>query len=109
MKAKNDGDGQRREPVAAMTVTLFVTGDGARSQRARGNLREALDILDGDRPDVEEVDLLAEPQKGLAQGIFATPALMRRTPDGRQQVLYGDLSDQNRVFDFIGARIPPAG
>ncbi|MGM0983017.1 MAG: circadian clock KaiB family protein [Pseudomonadota bacterium] len=82
-------------------LVLLVTGDAPRSRRARHNLTAALDASGlGDAP-VHEIDLLQEPQQALCYGIFATPALMLIDASGNRRVLYGDLSDEHRLKDFL--------
>ena len=87
-------------------LVLFVTGDAPRSRRARENLARALE-LDGFRPEVvHEVDLILMPSRAIDEGIFATPALLRRGGDGARAVLYGDLSDETQLHRFLADLAP---
>ncbi|MDZ7854312.1 MAG: circadian clock KaiB family protein [Halomonas sp.] len=84
-------------------LILFVTGEAPRSQRAHLNLAAALEAAGiGDTP-AREVDLLRDPQQAITFGIFATPALMHIDASGERRVLYGDLSDEHRLNDFLSA------
>lgn len=83
-------------------LTLFVTGDAPRSRRARANLAHVLRADGGDMTRVTEVDLLSAPQAALDHGIFASPALMITTVEGDVSLMYGDLSDEDRVVRFLG-------
>lgn len=82
-------------------LILFVTGDAPRTRRARRNLAAALSEagLDG-WP--REIDLLEEPRQALDFGMFATPALLRTGEQRPRAVLYGDLSDEATLSQFLG-------
>lgn len=84
------------------TVTLFFTGDAPRSRRARANLADALNALGVEAHRVREVDLLKQPQAALDHGIFATPALMLDHGDRDPSIMYGDLSEKDRLHQFVG-------
>ncbi|MFP4061232.1 MAG: hypothetical protein ACOC26_02395 [Halochromatium sp.] len=82
-------------------LTLFVTGDAPRSQRARANLAEALAQAGLDAEATREIDLTADPAQTLVYGIFATPALLRMSETGEAEVLYGDLSERRVLERFL--------
>lgn len=46
---------------------------------------------------IEIVDLLKEPLRGLADGIMVTPTLMKIAPEPKQMIM-GNLSDIPRVL-----------
>ncbi|MFO8044951.1 MAG: circadian clock KaiB family protein [Halomonas sp.] len=83
------------------SLILFVTGEAPRSRRAYHNLNAALDDSTLDVAPAREIDLLRDPQQAIRFGIFATPALMRVDASGSRRVLYGDLSDERRLKDFL--------
>lgn len=86
---------------ASTPLVLFVTGDAPRSRRARDNLARGLRAA-GCRADVvHEVDLIQAPSRAVQEGIFATPALLRRGDDGEPAVLYGDLSNDEQLRRFL--------
>ncbi|WP_290796876.1 circadian clock KaiB family protein [Halomonas sp.] len=85
------------------SLILFVTGEAPRSRRAHHSLSAALDDSSLDIAPAREIDLLREPQQAIRFGIFATPALMRIDASGNRRVLYGDLSDERRLKDFLAA------
>lgn len=91
-------------------LILFVTGDAPRSRRARDNLARALDGL-GTTARPREIDLVEQPQACIRYGIFATPALLRVDDGGAPSVLYGDLSEEQRLrrflADALGAPLQP--
>jgi len=82
-------------------LMLFVTGDAPRSVRARKNLSGALDKLELDEVTPMEIDLLDQPEQTVAYSVFATPALLRTDALGEMSVLYGDLSDEDKLHDFL--------
>lgn len=84
-------------------LILFVTGEAPRSRRAHLNLTAALDASGLSVAPAQEIDLLREPQQAIHFGIFATPALMHIDASGNRRVLYGDLSDEHRLKDFLSA------
>ena len=87
--------------ASGASLTLFVTGDAPRSRRARANLARILGAAGKDAAAVVEIDLLAAPQQALDHGIFASPALMITPAKGEASVMYGDLSDEDRVARFL--------
>jgi circadian clock protein KaiB len=91
-------------------VTLFVTGEAPRSQRARHHLRHALDQMGADPDGFQEIDLIEQPQQAFEHGILATPALLHQGGAQPPRKLYGDLSEEARLRDFltgVGSRADP--
>lgn len=93
----NQTQGESRVP----TLTLFVTGDAPRSERARSNLAAALASLDLEAVNPLEVDLLEHPGQSVSHSVFATPALLRTGYGGRISIIYGDLSDETKLLAFL--------
>ena len=83
------------------TLTLFVTGTAPRSQRARANLAHMLERIGCTELRPYEIDLLTQPDQGLTYSVFATPSLLKTTDDGEVSMLYGDLSDEQRLHHFL--------
>lgn len=83
------------------SLMLFVTGNAPRSVRARKNLAAALDALDLGSVEPLEIDLLVRPEKTVAYSVFATPALLKMDEDGQMLVLYGDLSEDTKLLEFL--------
>ncbi|TQE99671.1 MAG: hypothetical protein FKY71_07455 [Spiribacter salinus] len=82
-------------------LILFVTGNAPRTVRARANLSRVLREMGLDSIKPQEVDLLETPQEGLTYSIFATPSLLRTDSGGDEGLLYGDLSDTDRLRRFL--------
>ena len=87
--------------IAVPTLMLFVTGNAPRSRRARKNLASALASLELDSVKPMEIDLLSSPDKTVTYSVFATPALLCTDDSGQVRVLYGDLSDEVKLRDFL--------
>lgn len=49
---------------------------------------------------IEVVDLLQDPQRGLADGMIVSPTLVRISPEPKQIVM-GNLSDLSRVLHGV--------
>lgn len=82
-------------------LMLFVTGTAPRSQRARTNLARILERINRSDLQPYEIDLLQQPEQGLKHSVFATPSLLRVSPSGEVSVLYGDLSEEDRLSAFL--------
>jgi circadian clock protein KaiB len=97
MNASGDA---RESPVPELI--LFITGNAPRSHRARKNLTAALASHDLESIEPLEIDLMKHPEHTGTYSVFATPALLRTDDSGNVQVLYGDLSDERKLSDFLG-------
>jgi len=82
-------------------LMLFVTGEAPRSQRARNNLSAALKKLGCNSITPLQIDLLEHPEESVSYSVFATPTLLRRRHDGMMTTIYGDLSDEKKLLDFL--------
>jgi len=82
-------------------LTLFVTGNAPRSRRARANLSAMLSKLGKGAITPPEIDLMAHPEQTVTYSVFATPALLKTAPTGERSVLYGDLSDEDKLGRFL--------
>lgn len=86
---------------AVPKLVLFTTGNAPRSRRARNNLAAALESQGLESVEPMEVDLLEHPEQTVSYSVFATPALLRTDDSGGVRVLYGDLSDERKLLDFL--------
>ncbi|MDP2308896.1 MAG: circadian clock KaiB family protein [Pseudomonadota bacterium] len=75
-------------------LCLYIAGDWPNSQRALANLRE---ILVGFDVDLEVVDCLAHPDRGIRDGVFYTPTLIKHSPSPRRCIV-GNLSNRANVL-----------
>ncbi|MDO9271207.1 MAG: circadian clock KaiB family protein [Methylobacter sp.] len=82
-------------------MTLFVTGDSPRSERALHNLIELCDKAMPGNYSLNIIDVLEQPNLAEEEKIFATPTLIKRTPSPTRRII-GDLSDYNKVLLGLG-------
>ncbi len=59
---------------------LFVAGESANSQLAISNLKRLCGDYLRDRHEIEIVDVLREPQRGLEERVLLTPTLLKIAP-----------------------------
>ncbi len=94
-------------PQQGLRLVLLITGTSPRSQRARNGLSEGLRALDAGDLHVDEIDLLTYPRAALEFGIYASPALLWEHHGQAIAVLYGDLTDEHALLQFLNAVPPP--
>lgn len=83
---------------------LYVAGDTQNSAQARANLAAICrDHLEGNH-EIEIVDVLKEPQRALADGIFMTPMLVKLKPAPTQKIV-GTLSQTETVLQTLGLQL----
>ena len=80
---------------ARLKLRLYVAGNAANSIQAIANVRAICDEH-FDAGQVEIVDLLEFPTRGLDDGIVVTPTLIRLFPRPVQKII-GNLSDTSKV------------
>jgi circadian clock protein KaiB len=87
-------------------LRLYVTGSTLLSTRAIVNIEALIAEELGGAYAYEIIDVLERPDLAEADGIFATPTLVRLSP-GPVRKLIGDLSDRELVLSSL--RIGPVG
>jgi circadian clock protein KaiB len=88
-----------RQPVFAFR--LYVAGDTQNSLHALANLKALCKTHLPDRHKIEVVDVLQEPLRALADGIFMTPTLIKLGPAPVQRIV-GTLSQPSVVVRTLG-------
>jgi circadian clock protein KaiB len=78
-------------------LTLYVTGQTPRSQRAIANLRELCEQELHGRYELTVIDVLEHPQLAEDQKILATPTVVKELPPPLRRII-GDLSDSEKVL-----------
>ena len=78
-------------------LTLYVTGQTARSVRAITNLRRICDEQLGGEYDMNVIDVLERPQLAEDEKILATPTLIKELPLPIRRII-GDLADTEKVL-----------
>jgi circadian clock protein KaiB len=87
-----------REPTV---LRLYVSGPAPNSELARSNLTAFL-AEHADRPvELEIIDVLVHPARGLQDGILVTPTLIRLRPAPQQSVV-GNLRDRGALVAGTG-------
>ena len=94
---------ERHLKSARLRLRLYVSGRAPNSVRAIANCRAICDEHFASRHELEIVDLLEHPKRGLADGIIVTPTLVRLLPLPLQRVV-GSLSDTNQVLLALSSR-----
>ncbi len=89
--------------MSAWKLRLYVTGAGARSERAVGHVRALCEALAPAPCEVEVVDVLERPALADEDGIVVTPTLIKRGP-GPSRRVFGDLGDTGEVVDALRLR-----
>jgi circadian clock protein KaiB len=84
-----------------LRLRLYVAGNAPNSVQAIANARAICDEHFTSGHELEIVDLLEYPMRGLADGIIVTPTLLRVSPLPIQRMV-GNLSDTNRVVLALG-------
>lgn len=87
------------EPI----LRLYIAGTSASARRAEKQLVDLKALI---KPEwkVEVVDVLERPELAEKAGILATPTLAYEHPE-RSRRIVGDLSDSNRVLEFLGIEL----
>lgn len=89
----------KRFPV--FKFRLYVVGTTLNSIEARANLKLLCETHLAGRHEVEIVDVLRHPRRGLADRILVTPMLVKLAP-GLECRMIGDLSQTEKVRRVLG-------
>lgn len=88
---------------AGLVLRLYVAGNAPNSVRAIANIRAFCDEHFTAGHELEVVDLLTSPQRGVADGIIVTPTLIKLSPPPVTRVI-GSLSDTQQLLLTLGHR-----
>ena len=96
---------KRGAPISRsrLRLRLYTAGDAPNSLRAVANLRAICNEHFAARHDIEVVNLLEHPARGLADGIIVTPTLLKLGPLPVQRVI-GSLSDTMQVVGTLNGK-----
>lgn len=87
--------------ASAVVLRLYVAGDGPNSIAARRNLDAFLARHAERAIELEIIDVLANPERGLADGVLVTPLLVKVAPAPERRVI-GTLVDQTVLVASLG-------
>jgi circadian clock protein KaiB len=82
---------------------LYVAGGTQNSVQALANLTALCEVRLPNHYEIEVVDVLREPKRALADGIFMTPTLVKLAPSPIQKIV-GTLCESDRVSEVLGLR-----
>ena len=80
---------------------LYVAGDTPNSALALANLTALCRTHLRERHEIEIVDVFREPKRGLADGIFMTPTVLKIEPAPMRKIV-GNLSQTALVLQTLG-------
>ena len=84
-------------------LKMYVTGHTQKMantiEQVRQMLRDTLDLLE-DEQTIEIIDVLETPQRAIEDKVFATPTLVKVSPQPSRRIV-GDLSNSQKVSDAL--------
>lgn len=87
--------------VVMFKFRLYITGETQNSAEAVANLLALCRTHLPDRHEIELVDLAAQPERALIDGIFMTPTLIKLAPSPMRMIV-GTLSEDKPVVNALG-------
>ncbi len=99
MMGPSAADDTQARPAAGepLKLRLYITGQSPNSARALANLRALCqEVLGPGRYELDVVDILLDPLRGVDDQIIVTPTLVKLPPPSVQIV--GDLSERDKVM-----------
>jgi circadian clock protein KaiB len=87
--------------AALLRVRLYIAGTSPNSASALANLRGALVLYPAHLLDLEIIDVLDQPERGMRDGIMVTPMLVKIEPLPACRVL-GSLHDRALLLATLG-------
>ena len=91
----------KRAPT--LRLRLYVAGNGPNSLRAVENATALCARHFGARHELEIVDLMEHPDRGMQDGIIVTPTLLKVWPLPLHRIV-GDLADTEKVLLALVSR-----
>ena len=88
-----------------MILRLYVAGDGPNSTAAVANLKAVLAQHPEHGVELEIIDVVTDPDRGLRDGIFVTPIVVKVAPPPERRIL-GNLENRGVLRSVLGL---PAG
>jgi circadian clock protein KaiB len=83
---------------------LYVAGSAPNSLQAIDNLTKLCETYLPDQHQIEIVDISADPERALAEGIFMTPILVSVSPYPGHRIV-GNLSSTEPILQILGLGI----
>ena len=92
---------ERKRSGTVTELRLYVAGDGPNAIAARRNLAAFLAQYPEREVELEIIDVLVDPERGLADGVLVTPLLVTVAPPPQRRVV-GNLQDQIALVAGLG-------
>jgi circadian clock protein KaiB len=80
---------------------LYIAGDTQNSCAALANLTSICQEHLPGKHQIEVIDVFREPKRGLADGVFMTPTLLKISPSPNRKIV-GALSQTSSVLQALG-------
>jgi circadian clock protein KaiB len=94
---------KRPKAPPRLRLRLYIAGHAPNSIRAVANCRAICDQHFADGHDIEIIDVLEHPKRGLADSIVVTPTLLKLRPLPAQRII-GSLNDTSQVLAALSNR-----
>lgn len=95
--------GKMKTTPPTLLLRLYIAGHAPNSLRAIANIKEICNEHFASGHEIEIVDLVAYPRRGLADGIIVTPTLIKLAPPPVRRVI-GNLSDTLQVLLTLASK-----
>ncbi len=83
--------------VEIISLRLYIASGAPNSIIAMNNLQAIVDEHLAGRHSLEVIDVLKEPSRAIADGVLATPTLVKLSPPPKVSVI-GNLGDKEKVL-----------
>lgn len=90
-------------PAPVVSLRLYLSRNGLRSQRALADLRSVCARYFDDAWELEVIDIMEHPQRALSDGVLVTPTLLKLSPPPFSMIT-GDLTQMRKVLALLGVR-----
>lgn len=87
--------------ASPLVLRLYVAGDAPNSVAAVANLGVVLARFPGRSVELEVVDVVVYPERGLVDGVMVTPMLVKLGPPPVRRLL-GNLRDHELLLGALG-------
>ena len=94
---------RRRTNAVSLALRLYIAGNAPNSVLALANIRKICDEHFPGDYEMEIVDLLLHPERGIDDGIIVTPTLIRLRPAPVHRLI-GTLGDVRQVLLTLAGR-----
>jgi circadian clock protein KaiB len=84
-----------------LRVRLYIAGESPNSVAARANLRAALQPYPEHQVELEIIDVLSDPERGVQDKVLVTPMLVKVEPLPARRLL-GNLSSRAALLGVLG-------